>query len=208
MRSQPNRNYVSNDDVQTPLPLARQLVNHFHPAGRILEPCCGEGAFLKALQEHIRSGSATGAWATVQWAEIKQGRDFYAWQEPVDWIITNPPWSQIRHFLQHAMEVADHVVFLITINHVWTKARLRDVKAAGFGLREIVLVDMPANFPPSGFQLGAVRLSRGYVGPVEVTDLTASGWPPGVVGLGICGTVGWIAWEQISEMVESATWLM
>ena len=42
----------------------------------------------------------------------------------MDWIITNPPWSQIRRFLQHALSLADHVVFLFTINHLWTRARL------------------------------------------------------------------------------------
>ena len=37
------------------------------------------------------------------------------------------------------MGLSENVVFLLTINHVWTKARLRDIRAAGFGLREIVL---------------------------------------------------------------------
>ncbi len=50
MRSQPNRNYTSNDDIQTPLALARKLVAHFQPSGRFLEPCRGNGNFLKALR--------------------------------------------------------------------------------------------------------------------------------------------------------------
>lgn len=105
MRSQPNRNYVSNDDIQTPVPLARALVAALQPAGRILEPCAGEGAFLSALPP--------GA----EWCEIKRGRDFYAWHDPVNWIVTNPPWSQIRRFLQHAFTVADNVALLMTVNH-------------------------------------------------------------------------------------------
>lgn len=62
-----------------------------------------------------------------------------------------------------------------------------DIKAAGFGLKEIVLVDTPKTFPPSGFQLGAVHLSRGWTGPVTLTDwneLVASvdgGAPGGLV---------------------------
>lgn len=96
-------------------------------------------------------------------------RDFFAWWEPVDWIITNPPWSQIRPFLQHALSLADHVVSLLTINHLWTKARQRDIRAAGFGLREILLVEMPPEFPQSGFQLGAVHLQRGWRGRIKLT---------------------------------------
>lgn len=63
---------------------------------------------------------------------------------------------------------------LFTINHLWTRARLGDVKAAGFGLKELVLVDTPKNFPPSGFQLGAVHLHRGWTGPVTLTDWTSA----------------------------------
>lgn len=189
MRSQPNRNYVSNDDIQTPPALARALVKHFNPSGRILEPCCGDGSFLRALRAHVKSLApsrqllATSSQllvsspqplaanaSSVSWCEIKRGRDFFAWTQPVDWIMTNPPWSQIRNFLRHAMTLADHVVFLLTINHLWTKARLRDVREAGFGLREIVLVDMPATFPQSGFQLGAVHVARGHAGAITLTN--------------------------------------
>ena len=103
MRLQPNRNYVSNDDIQTPPLLARRLVRHFRPRGRILEPCKGDGNFLKHLPK------------SAAWCEIKGGRNFFAWTQKVDWIITNPPWSQMRRFLQQAMSVADQVVFLISL---------------------------------------------------------------------------------------------
>ena len=172
MKNQPNRDYVSNDDVQTPPALARRLVAHFQPTGHILEPCSGGGHFLRALRAHSRRFAAPDR-QHVSWAEIKRGRDFFAWTQPVDWIVTNPPWSEIRRFLQHAMTLADHVVFLVTINHLWTKARLRDLRTAGFGLREIVLVDMPKSFPQSGFQLGAVHLEKGWQGPIALSDLTA-----------------------------------
>jgi len=158
MRCQPNRDYISNDDIQTPIELAARIVRHFRPRGRVLEPCKGCGNFLRHLP---------GA----HWCEIKEGRDFFDWKDSVDWIITNPPWSQIRPFLQHAMSLADHVVFLMTINHVWTKARLRDIRESGFGLREICLVEMPDTFPQSGFQLGAVYMARGWKGDIRSSQL-------------------------------------
>ncbi|NJL19363.1 MAG: hypothetical protein HC901_03615 [Bdellovibrionaceae bacterium] len=108
----------------------------------------------------------------AEWCEIKEGRDFFEWEEPVDWIITNPPWSQVRAFLGHAMEVADHIVFLMTVNHAWTKARVRDVRTRGFGMREIALLDMPPEFPQSGFQLGAMYYQRGWKGAIALSDLT------------------------------------
>lgn len=159
MRLQPNRDYVSDDVVQTPLEMAKRLVLHFKPEGRILEPCCGEGHFLKYLP-------------TADWCELKEGRDFLNWDKPVDWIITNPPWSKIRPFLQHSMLWAQDVVFLLTINHIWTKARLRDIQEAGFGLKEICLLEMPDSFPQSGFQLGAVHLQRHWKGDIQMVDLS------------------------------------
>jgi hypothetical protein len=90
-------------------------------------------------------------------------------------MLINPPWSQIRSFLQHAISLSDNVVFLLAINHVWTKARLRDIRAAGFGLREIVLVDTPARFLKSGFQMGAVHVVRGWTCGITLIDLSEAG---------------------------------
>jgi hypothetical protein len=159
MRYQPNRDYISDDVVQTPIEMARRIVDHFQPTGKVLEPCRGKGHFLRHLP---------GA----DWCEIKEGKDFYDWTKPVDWIVTNPPWSQIRPFLGHAMSVADNIVFLMTVNHVWTKARLRDVRERQYGIREIALVEMPPEFPQSGFQLGAIHYQRGWDGDIAFSDIS------------------------------------
>ena len=159
MKSQPNRNYKSDDEIMTPDYLAEALVNHFHPKGKILEPCRGTGNFLKHLPKD------------TLWCEIKDGRDFIDFKEKVDWIITNPPWSQIRKFFQHSLKLADNICFLFTINHLWTKARLRDIKNAGFGIREIVIFDTPKEFPQLGFQVGMVHLEKGYSGDIKFKEL-------------------------------------
>lgn len=159
MRFQPNRNYRSNDDIQTPPSLAKALVAELSPKGAVLEPCAGDGAFLRALP------------ADALWCEIKRGADFLTWDRKVDWVITNPPWSQIRAFLRKSFEVADHVAFLMTINHAWTRARLRDARNAGFELRKIILVETPQSFPQSGFQLGMVVYERNWRGPVTLCEV-------------------------------------
>lgn len=158
MKFQPSRNYVSNDDIQTPVELAGRIVSYFQPIGRILEPCAGDGHFLQHLPD-------------AEWCEIKRGRDFFSYDQRVDWVLTNPPWSQIRPFLEHAFRIADHVVFLMTINHAWTKARLRIARNNSFALRTLLMVDTPACFPQSGFQLGAVHYQRGWSGPVILSAL-------------------------------------
>jgi hypothetical protein len=69
----------------------------------------------------------------VDWCEITRGRDFFAWTTRVDWIVTNPPWSQFRRVLRQALAVADHVALVCTLNHLWTKARRQDVRRGGSG---------------------------------------------------------------------------
>ena len=144
-----------NDCVQTPDSLAKQLVEYFKPNGKILEPCAGDGSFLRALPQG------------VYWCEILHERDFFDFNEKVDWIITNPPYSIFRKFMNHSMEVADNIVFLVTINHIWLKARMRDIKEKGFGIKEILLLDTPKTFPQSGFQVGCVHLQKGYEGDIK-----------------------------------------
>lgn len=76
------------DVVFTPDSLAAMIVEHFRPCGRVCEPCKGGGAFLRAMP---------GA----DWFEIAEGRDFLACEGlRWDWIVTNPPWSDVRVFMR------------------------------------------------------------------------------------------------------------
>jgi hypothetical protein len=157
-----------NDRVYTPPELAKQIVEHFDVRGKRLDPCRGMGAFYTAMLEHSE-------FAFVEWCEIDDGFDFFDPDitQHYDWVCTNPPWSQLRAFLNKSMEVADNVVFLCLVNAFFMKARQSDMKAAGFGMKEIVFVPTPAKpWPQTGFSLGAVHIQRGYKGPCLMTDKT------------------------------------
>lgn len=162
MKYQPNRNYNSNDIVETPMELAEKLVKHFNPQGKGLEPCCASGNILRFLND-------------AEWCEITKGRDFFDYHDKVDYIFTNPPWSKIRPFLIHSLELANDVYFLFTINHLWTKARLRDIKNYNFGIVEICIFDTPKEFVSTGFQLGMVHLQKNYTGAINLTKLEERG---------------------------------
>lgn len=96
------------DAVYTPEWVAADIVRYFKPRGRVLEPCCGGGAFMRFLP------------AGTMWCEIAKGRDFFDWSEPVDWIVTNPPYSQTRQFLRHALALANNVVFLVPPRNIFS----------------------------------------------------------------------------------------
>ena len=152
-------NTKRNDCVQTPIKYAQLIVEHFKPQGKILEPCKGNGNFLSVLPKD------------TEWCEILEGIDFMDYSGKVDWIITNPPYSKMRIFMQKAMDVSDNIVFLTSINHLWLKARLRDVFDKGFGIKEIIIFDTPLNFPQSGFQMGCFYLKRDYIGNIKFERL-------------------------------------
>jgi predicted RNA methylase len=136
----------------TPDALASRIVKHHAPVGTVLEPCAGTGAFLRALAAR---GNLT------QYCEISEGIDFYKCETKVDWVITNPPWSKINSFLYRSMMLSKDVVFLMTVNHAFTKARMKDVKELGFQLAGIQLVDWPTEWPKSGFELGVIHWHKG-----------------------------------------------
>ncbi len=159
----PPRNAPTHDMIETPLELARLIVNHYAPSGRQLDPCRGASPFYSAMTERNQG--------EVTWCEVIEGVDFfdaYSGEEVViDWVITNPPWSIFRRFLIRSMEISNNVIFLGTLTHFITRARLRDVRDHGFGMREALLVDQPGPpWPSSGFQLAAVHLQRDWLGPL------------------------------------------
>jgi len=143
-----------NDCIQTPIYVAQKIVNHFKPKGTILEPCKGDGNFLKVLPKN------------TDWCEIKEGKDFFEVQGHWNWIITNPPYSLYRKFLNKSMEVANNIVFLQLINASFFKARLRDIKQQKFGIKEIWCIDTPKEFPQFGFQMGCVHYCKNYTGRI------------------------------------------
>lgn len=144
-----------NDKIMTPAWLAEKIVKHFRPSGKILEPCCGTGSFLQYLPN-------------ADYYEIDKGKDFLEATGKWDWIITKPPYSIYRKFLNKSMEVADNVVFLQSINTTFYKARMRDMFNNDFGIKEIYLIDTPKEFPQFGFQMGCVHYKRNYEGNINL----------------------------------------
>jgi hypothetical protein len=144
------------DVFYTPDWVARDMVEHFKPTGRVLEPCKGAGAFMQYLP-------------TADWCEIAEGRDFFTWAEHVDWIIGNPPYSIFGKWLRHSLEIAEHVCYLIPIAKVYSvEARMRDIYQWG-GIVETVYYGKGSELGfPFGFPCGAVYARKGYKGGITM----------------------------------------
>ena len=145
------------DIVITPEGVASEIVQHFKPTGRILDPCKGEGAFT----EHLNG---------AEWCEIMEGRDFFEWHEPVDWIVSNPPYSIFSAFLRHSMEIAENVVYLIPVNKAFNSTTMMKEIWTWGGVPEIHVIGSGGELGfPIGFCIGAVHFQREYQGGTFVT---------------------------------------
>jgi hypothetical protein len=147
---------ASQDRVYTNPALARAIIEYFRPSGRVIDPCRGFGAFF----DHLPPGS--------EWCELTEGRDFLSYNERVNWVIGNPPWSArvYRPVARHAFELADNVVFLVRLNTaIGTTARQRDYLDRGHALKEIIPIPWEmSGFPQEGFTLAVCHWQCGWQG--------------------------------------------
>jgi hypothetical protein len=145
-----------NDVVFTPQPIAEQIVRWANPKGKCLEPCMGEGVFFNLLPE------------PRDWCEITKGRDFYDYLERVDWIVTNPPYSDFDRFLEHSFELADDVVLLVPVAKVFKSwGTMKKIKKYG-GIVKVWFVPASRCGFPFGFPAGAFHFQKGYDGETKI----------------------------------------
>src|SRR4030042_684095 len=144
------------DVVYTPDWVARDMVEYFKPIGRILEPCAGDGAFLKYLP---------GA----SWCEITKGRDFFACHEHYDWIVGNPPYRIFSKWIRHSFTLGDNILYLLPTNKPFNGATLlHDIYNYG-GIYAIREYGNGHNiWCVMGYSTSAIHFRRGYTGPINV----------------------------------------
>ena len=140
--------------------LAKNIIDHFSPSGKCLEPFKGEGSFYK----HLPSGS--------DWCEITEGRDFFEYKEQVNWIITNPPFSIMTKVFEHYFILSNNCIFLVPISKYWSSAsRLAASKKYG-GLKEIYHTGTGRKIGfDIGFPFAALHFVKDYKGPITETYL-------------------------------------
>ena len=143
-----------NDVVFTPREIAKAMVEYLNPTGSILEPCKGEGAFMEFIP---------GA----EWCEITEGRDFYDYNKKIDWIITNPPYSDFDRFLEHSFDLSENVGLLVPTAKVFkSMGTIRVIQKYGWFPKLWLLPASRCGFP-FGFPCGIFHFKRGYFGATD-----------------------------------------
>ena len=147
------------DTVYTKKETAEWIVSYFKPHGFVLDASAGGDVFFNCFQ-----GST--AWR----CEISDGLDFFKWDKPVDWIITNPPYSIYDSFLEHAFNVSDNVVFFVPIAKAFKSNKIQQMVIKYGGLKEIVYMGGGSKHGFAfGFPVGCLHYQRGYKGDCKLT---------------------------------------
>lgn len=101
----------------------------------------------------------------AEWCEITEGRDFFAWNEQVDWIISNPPYSLFKEWLIHSFDICQNIVYLIPIARFFSAYGLmKDTRKRGW-IKHIRVYGTGSrlNFP-MGNAMGAIYFKRDWWG--------------------------------------------
>lgn len=123
------------DRVYTPLDVAAKCIALIPcvPNELWLDPFKGEGAFYNQYP-HV---------AEKEWDEIREGRDFFAREvASVDWIVTNPPYSEFDKTLQKSCAVCRKgFAYVVELNKLRPR-RIAMCTAKGFRVVSIYVFEI------------------------------------------------------------------
>lgn len=146
------------DVVFTPDWVARDMVKLYNPTGIVLDPCTGDGIFLKYLP--------TG----THWCEITKGHDFYSWNDQVDWVIGNPPYRQFLKWMFHSMDIATNIAYLLPCDKPFISWKMITKMRTWGGLRSMRFYGQGRTLGfPIGFAVGSLHFQKNYFGPIELS---------------------------------------
>lgn len=146
------------DKIYTPTHIAQDIIDFFQPTGRILEPCRGTGSFYNLLPKD------------TLWCEIDDNVDFFQFNEKVDWIVTNPPYSIFDKWLTHSLALADNIIFLIPLPKLMASmGKMKEVYQYGGIVHQRYYGSGRSIGFPFGFPVVAFYLKRDYKSNISVT---------------------------------------
>ena len=150
-------NYVKKGDkVWTPEIVAEDMVGWFKPTGVILEPCNGIGNISKFIPNCLT-------------CEIDDGSDFFQFNDRVDWIITNPPYSIFSKIIKHGLTLSNNSVWLLPTWKMFSGyGLLKSIKDHG-GIKHMrhYGTGTKLGWSPLANAISAIHIQKEYTGDIS-----------------------------------------
>ena len=144
---------IEKDIVYTQDNVVKSIIDWIRPSGKCLDPCKGDGAFLR----HLPAGS--------DWCELREGKDFFDYNTKVDYIIGNPPYSIFEDWLRHSFEIAKDVVYILPTNKVFQRQVIMEMISNWGGVKGIMVYGSGSVVGfPFGFSTGTFHFRKEYKG--------------------------------------------
>jgi len=124
------RRKTPNDVFYTPVEVVKQMIelSDITPDMKVLDPCKGSGRFYDNLPE-----------CNKDWCEITDNKDFFEYNDRVDLVIGNPPFSLWTKWLEHTIKITDKFCYIMGSMNL-TDVRLRMLEEKGYGITKIHMV--------------------------------------------------------------------
>ena len=121
---------TANDVIYTPLPVALKMIDMcgITENMKVLDPSKGGGVFYNNLPK-----------CDKHYCEIEEGIDFFNYNDRVDLIIGNPPYSLWNKWLEHTMKLTDKFCYILGCFN-FTYNRVRDIIYKGYGITKFHLL--------------------------------------------------------------------
>ena len=124
----------ANDVFITPLEIAKQQIqlHNINDNDLWLDPCRNnkEGSYFNNFPQNVRK----------DWCEILEGKDFFEYDENIDIICGNPPYSLMDKWIKKTLKLnPKEFSLLIGIGNLTTR-RIEIIENAGYGLSKMKML--------------------------------------------------------------------
>ena len=128
-----------NDKIYTPKDVALLMINlcHIKEDDTVLDPCLGGGVFYNNLPV-----------CNKEWCEIEKDKDYFDFNDKVDLVIGNPPYSIWNKWIEHTVKITDKFCFILGVYNL-TPPRLQILIDNGFGITYFHILKVDWWFSPS-----------------------------------------------------------
>ena len=139
----------ANDFYPTEEAVTKQLLKRVAIKGTVIEPCAGDGAIVRVINQHkdvdvVYTNDINKAWDCNCHADATKSEIWSGWGE-CDWVITNPPFNQAALILPLAYESATvGIAFLLRLSYLEpTQNRGEWLRSHSSNLTDLIILGQP-----------------------------------------------------------------